>query len=264
VVAFVEGNDMSMIRNLAKTLGAHSFVTEANMAIVPLEGAANTQRLVSFRWVAENLLQGTVAGYVLLDRDYRSDEAVDTLRSQLTDSGLTPHVWARKELENYLLHRAAIARLSGAPEGAVRQMLDEISDGMQNAVAFRMTTSRYEDRADRRLSFASVGAACELEVRNRWTDPEERLWACPGKDVISELNKRLQAAHFKAVSAKALSRALLPEEIPSELSAALLTIHRACLGRPRRSLRGRTGTEPASPAVDYLKRQLVGAARKPR
>ena len=120
---FVEGDDMTLLRELAKKAGARSLAAEDGVAVVPIEGMSNRRRLDSFRWVADELLKGAVKGFVILDRDYMSDGHVTEIRAQLKSAGLHSHVWARKELESYLLSPTAIARISGASVKFVQETL---------------------------------------------------------------------------------------------------------------------------------------------
>ena len=57
-----------------------------------------------------------------------------------------------------------------------------------------------------------------------WQAPENRLYACPAKEVLAELNKRLQGSGKKAVSARALAKSHVPYEIPQEMSAVLRAV----------------------------------------
>jgi predicted ATP-dependent endonuclease of OLD family len=113
---FVEGDDIDYLVNLAKTIGASGLVTEEGLAVVPLGGVSNWQRLEGFSWLAESLLQEAVSGFVILDRDYHSNEAVKSVSNQLKKASLEPHIWRRKELESYLTLAGDFAAFESSPE----------------------------------------------------------------------------------------------------------------------------------------------------
>jgi predicted ATP-dependent endonuclease of OLD family len=99
-VAFVEGKDLKILRNLAQTVGATRLAREAGVAVVPLEGFERWEQVEPFKWLLDNLLRGSVPAYVILDRDYRSQDVVDEIEGRLKSIGVRPHIWSRHELEN--------------------------------------------------------------------------------------------------------------------------------------------------------------------
>jgi ABC-type cobalamin/Fe3+-siderophores transport system ATPase subunit len=221
---FVEGDDLDYLANLAKTVGATALVTEEGLAVVPLGGVSNWQRLEGFSWLVEKLLQEAVTGAVILDRDYHSKEAVRGVVDQLKRAGLEPHIWKRKELESYLLSPQAISRLARAPLPTVELILAEESEALRAFVHSRMTTQRFEERAERRIDLNRVSDECGIELSQVWSDMNKRIELCPPKRLLSSVNRRLQSEGHKAVSFEALSRHLRPEEIPDEMVRVLLRV----------------------------------------
>ena len=229
-VLFVEGDDATILRVIAKTLGLRELVSEARLATVALGGVANRTRLESFGWVANELLEGSVKGYVLLDRDYRSREVMEALDRQLEGYGLRSHIWRRKELESYLLETAPLARLVGSDEAWIEQVLDEESDKLRNLVHSRMVGSQYQDRLSRGDNVTSLAELAGEDLESFWTDPSERRWRCPAKELISAINRRAQMAGLSTVNAYALARELGPTEIAEEMRSMLSTINEAASG----------------------------------
>src|SRR6266702_2157705 len=113
VALFVEGEDMKALRNLARAVGANSLRNERGLAVIRLGGFSNWHQVEPFAWLSRDLLGNAVKIYVLLDRDYREDATIETLRDALKGSDVYVHVWHRKEIESYLLVPEAIARASG-------------------------------------------------------------------------------------------------------------------------------------------------------
>lgn len=214
---FVEGDDTVILRNIAETLGATDIAREAGVAVSTLGGVDNWQRLVGFQWMTEELLKDAMTGYVILDRDYLSDEACDQRQQKLRASRLNAHIWRRKEIENYLLHPPAIARIIGTSIQRVATLIDEELEQLRPEIENQVMAARLRERSNPRLHETSILKAARREVEATWTNLESKLKFAPGKKLISRLNQRFQDVFGKSISAKALSRELREDEIPSEM-----------------------------------------------
>ncbi len=226
-VLFVEGEDVTILRLLARTLTFKEVVSEARLVTVALGGVANKSRLESFGWISEELLKGSIRGFVLLDRDYRSSVTVDELERQLDGFGLRPHVWRRKELESYLLETPAVARVVGSTEEWIDKVLDEESSSLRAFVQARLVGAQYEDRGRRGINVTTVAQAAAEELETFWDDARERRWRCPAKELITALNRRAQSEGKSTVNAYGLAKELRIDEISAEMSSVLERINDA-------------------------------------
>lgn len=100
VVLFVEGDDLKILRNIAKTVGAARIRSERGLAVIPLRGFTNWHHVEPFAWLCRDLLGDAVKIFVILDRDYRSDQVAHDLVAQLAGRSVRGHIWRRKELES--------------------------------------------------------------------------------------------------------------------------------------------------------------------
>lgn len=116
VAVFVEGNDMVVLKRFAKTLGLTALEAEANVTVVPLKGYSHWGKVEPFAWLMSEILPNALRSYVILDRDYRTQEACSAVEAQFAAAQVDVHIWKRKELESYLLTPSVISRVSGAPE----------------------------------------------------------------------------------------------------------------------------------------------------
>jgi hypothetical protein len=223
VVLFVEGHDMKILRFLASAAGAERLAREFDIAIVPLGGYSRATDVAPFRWLNEQFLKASVQEWVLLDRDYRGDVEAKRTRKSFSDIGIKCHVWARKELESYLLVPAVIARCAKADQAWIEAQLQEIADGMKTLVQSRMGSARQERVRDQSRREKVLEEAL-WDFDRLWADPGERLLLCPAKEVLAELNRRLQKGGFSAVSATKLARNLKSSELAPEAK-------RGCCGR---------------------------------
>ena len=216
-VVFVEGDDMSIIRELAKTVGADDLASENNCAVIEIKGFSNWVRVEPFKWFVSDFLDGSVDVYVLLDRDYRADADVGKVWSTLDAVGVHAHVWKRKELENYLLDPTALARVSNSSPSYISSELESITDDMTEDVLAQFAEKRHFFSPSGKKDLARTIRETNTELRPRAVDPVWRLHRYPAKVILNDLNKTLQQASCTTVSTKNLARQLRQSEIPAEM-----------------------------------------------
>ena len=216
-VVFVEGDDMSIIRELAKTIGADDLARERNCAVIEIKGFSNWVQVEPFKWFVSDFLEGSVDVYVLLDRDYRADADVREVRSTLDAIGVHAHIWRRKELESYLLDPAALARVSSASLSYISSQLESITDDMTEDVLARFAKERHFSGPSGNRDVARTFSETNTKLRPIVVDPVWRLHRYPAKKILNALNRALQQAGRRTVSTKNLARQLRPTEIPDEM-----------------------------------------------
>jgi predicted ATPase len=218
-VLFVEGDDMKLLRHVAETLGAQRLAHEVDIAIIPLRGYSNWDRVEPFAWLIRDLLHDAVEVFVILDRDYRTDEQVRAVLERLKAIRVHGHVWKRKELESYLLEPLTIASVLNISEADAVAYLANASEGFQQVVA--------EARAAEAGSL--VRPARKAAERKRvcaatdvlWADARARVHACPAKEVLSVLNQSLEREGRKALTFPRLARSMKRDHVPYELRAII-------------------------------------------
>ena len=224
-VVFVEGDDMSIIRELAKTIGADDLAGERNCAVIEIRGFSNWVQVEPFKWFVSDFLDDSVDVFVLLDRDYRADADVRRVHSALEAIGVHAHVWRRKELENYLLDPAALARESSSSLSYISSQLESITDDMTEEVLAQFAKERHFSGAVGGRDVARAFSETNTELRPRVLDPEWRLHRYPAKAILNALNRALQQAGRTTVSTKNLARQLRPTEIPDEMRDWLIEVN---------------------------------------
>jgi len=216
-VVFVEGYDMSIIRELAKTVGADHLAGERNCAVIEIKGFTNWVQVEPFQWFVKEFLEGSVDVHVLLDRDYRADADVDEVRSNLEAVDVHAHVWRRKELESYLLEPTALARVSNSPARFISDQLALITDDMTERVLAQFGKERHFLSHAAKKDIASTFSETNTELRPLAADPVWRLHRYPAKEILKALNRTLQDTGHNTVSPKTLARRLHESEIPHEM-----------------------------------------------
>lgn len=224
VAVFVEGQDMVVLRRFAKTLRLTSVESESGLTIIPLKGYSNWGQVGPFKWLCDELLPDALETFVILDRDYRSDDVRTSVMKDFSEGGIHGHVWKRKELESYLLNPQVLARLSRVAEDQINAWLDQITTDMESEVFGRLLDERFKEQVSGSKHAVSVTTTFKPEFDKRWADSSYRLDICPPKQIISKLNSKLQAEGFKAVSLTGLARGHRRSEIPTEVTELLTLI----------------------------------------
>lgn len=190
------------------------------MAIVPLGGYSRASEIEPFRWLNEHFLKESVQEWVVLDRDYRSEAEASRSKKAFGELGIKCHIWKKKELESYLLVPRAIAKRSGTDESWIATQLDEIVAGMKTLVQSAMGTTRQARERDQSRREKVLREALE-DFDRLWDEESNRINLCPAKDVLSQLNQRIQASGAKAVSPVALAKELRKTEIATEMATVV-------------------------------------------
>ncbi len=226
VALFVEGQDMRMLRNLARAVGAENVRNERGLAVIQLGGFSNWHQVEPFAWLSRELLGNTVKIYVLLDRDYRSDATVEALRDALKGSDVHVHVWHRKELESYLLVPEAIARASGMDIPILDQLMEQAIDGLRldSQAAF---IARRQQEAKRGTDFKTVAMTALPDFEKTWASPAGRITLAPPKEVLAGIAREVQALGGRPVSDRSISAVIRSDEVDDEMRQVLLDIEYA-------------------------------------
>lgn len=225
VAVFVEGTDMAVFRQIARRLSLSALEKEEGITAIPLNGYSNWRNVEPFRWLVQEILPNALKTFVILDRDYRSDDERDRVVQSLENVGVTGHVWIRKELESYLIVPALISRVSGATESQIIEWLEEITLAMETEVFSRALQERISAEVDAHHHAVSITASFKQDFDLKWESFEYRLISCPPKQIIARLNVRLHKEELRAISVAALARSIRVSEVPAEMSNLLTELN---------------------------------------
>jgi hypothetical protein len=230
VVLLLEGEDFKLLRRLAHTLGHDALSGEKGVAPMPIGGSTQIPRVEAVAWLAREFLDEAVSTFVILDRDYRSDEEIASLEAELTDAGVHAHIWRLHELENYLIVPSALARLSGLGEEEVEDGLDRVTNDLREETRAALCGYRVQATRASGLDASDAIRRGQEELDACWESWERRLELCGGKEVLTELNRVVVEAGGQRVSAPALADVLEPDEVHPEVRRELGRIAHALEG----------------------------------
>lgn len=217
VVLFVEGDDMKLVKIVAKKLDCPRIANELGLTTIALGGFDRWTGVEPFKWLVDKFLDRSVHVAVVLDRDYRSDTEVLDVERALDGVGVHGHVWRKKELENYLLNLPLLQRVIGLEDSIdlpsiLRAVCDDVLDSVQGQFVAAALASKGK------VAAATVVSRVMSEVRKDSRDLSWCLDRLPAKDVLAGLNRELQGLGHKAVSFTRLARDIKISEIPDEFA----------------------------------------------
>jgi hypothetical protein len=175
----------------------------------------------------KNAMGESLTTFCLLDRDYHSEEEVAARLDEANRRGVRLHIWARKELENYLLHAKAIRRLivervkgkSAPSEAEVQAAILRCCDAERQTVEDAWATTIM--KADKKYDAAGANRAARKYVQQRWQDIDQRISMVSGKAVLGEVSRWATENYNVSFGPTPVARKLTRAEIPKEVAMFL-------------------------------------------
>ncbi|HYG24078.1 MAG TPA: hypothetical protein VEH04_14960 [Verrucomicrobiae bacterium] len=139
---------------------------------------------------------------------------------------------SRKEVENYLLHKAAIARAitkksaerldsgsAGFAEDRIEPLLLELTEGLKNKVQSQLVTARqaFERRIHPGTHPSNISEAAMNEFDAQWSVWAGRVKLVSGKEVLTMLNRYLQSVGLPALTPLSIIDAMQRSDVPREI-----------------------------------------------
>jgi len=239
----VEGDDLKLLSEFQQTLepDVHDSLTALpNMSI---GGWGGWQHAVGSSLFLQNTGGDAITSYCILDSDFWTDDDISDRYAQAARSSVQLHVWQRKEIENYLLVAAAIARYmtvrmpigTEAPDpDLIQAKLEELANARWDET-FDAFAANILAR-DRSLGAGGANQRAREILALRCPDAPSRLIVVSGKRLLSDLSNWCQETYSVSISAAPLARTLGQTEIAPEVARILDSIAR---GRPFASWRSR-------------------------
>jgi hypothetical protein len=236
-VLFVEGKDHSLILRLARIAGHSELAAGSDPPAVQSDGFSNWTKVRDTAWGMRKILVGSFRVASMLDRDYRSDEEVNAIRSDLRSQIDLAIILRRKEIENYLLIPLVLSRAINAEaqkkrkqpetkacrEQEISKKLLEITDPMANEVRAQYAANRSEYLSkcgDKRTSATLIKEADDW-FGKEWETLDGRIRICPGKYVLSKLREWAQGEYGATLTTSSITSKMSKADLAPELLEAL-------------------------------------------
>lgn len=229
---FVEGKDFIPLMLFARKLRKSAVANRSDFAVIPLEGFL-PKKVADMGAGFVTALGAKVVLAVVLDRDYRTDEEIRKIVTDLRDHAALVHIHRKKEIENYLLvptalQRAAekrirdnVSRGGKAPSEVpnVSAILERITDEIKADVVGQFVARRVKERKTRRpdIDMATLNSEAFTEFEALWKTREQRFAVVPGKRVFAALNAALQSQADINVTSAAVIEEMTHDEVSAEI-----------------------------------------------
>ena len=225
-VLFVEGKDMKLLSVVCSKLGLKSLEREYNITTIMLDGKSGSKNVVPFKWLHKNMLSNTKQMFVVLDRDYQSEQECTEIEKSFHENGVHAHIWRRKELESYFINSSVISRILDISISDVEQILLEASNVLENKVLSQIVDDQVKrDRKDKTGKDISITfMEVKDEFDKNWKKMSYRVQVTPAKKFISQINVILDRRQLPTISAKKLVACHNAIDIPDEMADVLRMI----------------------------------------
>ena len=229
---FVEGKDFQILSGFARKYGKEQVGNRSDFAVIPL-GGYRPQKVKDFSQGVEVTLGAVVSKAVILDRDYRSPDEIQSTLRDLEEICQCVFIHNRKELENYLLE---VVPLEKAIQDRIRErqrrvveevvfeddvtdLLDGLTNDLKSDIQGQYLASRtiYESQKYPGHAPGTINAKLLSEFDKRWSNFDEKMALVPGKKVLSMLNTYLQENYNISLTVSGIIAAFRKIDIPQDV-----------------------------------------------
>jgi hypothetical protein len=226
----VEGDDLGFLKHLHNALYPHSETPLDAVPNLSIGGWDGWPSAIGSNMAFKNAVGDSIATYCILDSDYHTAAEKDLRYSQAVKHGINLHIWNRKEIENYLLEPAVIARVikarsktsSPSPSEIETFLFNACEDEKENVLDAMATTIFNSNRA---LGLPGANKTARTELGKYWND--QKLHLVSGKAILTDLSTMAHEKYGVTIGAVTLARAFRANEIPEEVRSILACIQEA-------------------------------------
>lgn len=229
----VEGHDVELLRAMAAVLGQDVENTIADLPTIAVEGWGGWERVVGSSLTVKNALDEAIEIFTIFDSDYHPDEEIADRYDQAKKRKVRLHVWARKELESYLLVPSVIARVinDGSPAtGALDQLQGQVAMKLMAIVAELRDDALADHQGEHTKFHRSKDPSTNIREATRRFGVREQsgegiLALVPPKIVLSRLSAWSQFEFGVSFGAARVARSVRLGELHPEVAGVLRAIH---------------------------------------
>jgi len=226
-VLLLEGKDLAFLKTFHAILHPEAETPLDAIPNISVGGWGGWAYGIGSNMALKNAVGDRIMTYCIFDSDYHTTEEQQERYGQANERGISLHIWERKEIENYLLHPAVIARLiktrskkTPPTPTEVNEFLLQACDEEKDTVFDAMAT--HHGHQDRKLGPGGANKAARERLNARWKDG--RVNVVSGKALLSLLSSWSEKHFGVAIGAMALARAFHASEIPDEMKQIIANI----------------------------------------
>lgn len=229
----VEGKDLAYLSRIHEILYPDSKLILNTLPHMETRGFDNWERVEGGRAVFKNGLDEDVTIYCMFDRDYRPDSKLRERVNKALDLGMQPHIWVRKEIENYLISPKVITRIINKQKKqkdsalSVEHVEVEMSQIAENnrEVAIGQIMDRLRE-VERDKEPSTLYDMAKKQLDSSWSSLEEKIQVIPGKLFLTAIARWAQDIYKVSLSPELLIRNFEKNDFCSEMKEVMTSIER--------------------------------------
>jgi energy-coupling factor transporter ATP-binding protein EcfA2 len=239
-VLFVEGQEYSLLVKFANIAGFNDLATGNELPSVSSDGFSNWTKVRDTAWGIRKILGGPFRMASMLDRDYRPNEEMESIKSSLESEIDLAIFLGRKEIENYLLvpsvlctainaeirRRNKTEKIKLCSQEEVASKLIALTTPLSNEIRAQYSACRNEYMTkvgDKRTSATLIKEAADW-FDHEWKTIEGRIRICPGKRILSMFREWVQDTYGVTLTIKSITSKLTKNDLAPDLINILKSI----------------------------------------
>lgn len=222
LVVATDCDDLRVVRQIAKNIGAANLANEHLVSLVQLRSTRNCFDLELLGQSLREVLPGGLPAVLLLQGGHRSKMANNRITDSLSASNIRVVVLPRAEIENYLLDTETIARVSGAAPEVLDINIAEVCQTLQEPTKTSFISEWLSWKGEG-LATDTVTEAASL-FEELWGEQKRKMELVRGTHIISQLNKTLECGGYRLLTAHSLAKAIKPHNLTNDLLDAMFQI----------------------------------------
>lgn len=221
-IIFVEGEDLTFLDKIHSKLNPLRTWSIGALPNMVIRGWGGWKYVLGSTILGGEESDLDVIRYCILDSDYHLPDEIDKRYKEAEENNIQLHIWKAKEIENYLIVPACIARIirkrapgSSVSSEDVEEIFWEATDKLKSEIEDNIGSQLSAQHKGKEYKWFSQKAR-EI-VEDAWRDYHSRRNLVPGKDVLSEMAKISQARYGVSFGVGAVLENLKKEEVDREM-----------------------------------------------
>jgi hypothetical protein len=225
----IEGDDLKILRHLHDTIFPAAALSLESIPNMSIGGWGGWSWAIGSSLALRNAFGEKLTSYCILDRDFHSDAEIKERYDQAAKMGVELHVWKRKELENYLLNSAAIARFigqrvsgAGPTSSGVFEMIQNLAESLRDEALDALATEILA--RDHSLGVGGANKKARQIVHQRESEDGHLMHVVSGKRILRKISAWAHEDFRVSINVLGLARELSRDEIPHEIEIVLRSV----------------------------------------
>ncbi len=218
-VLFVEGKDHTLLSLVASKFDDGLSRRFETLPKFPVGGMSNWPRAAMTAKVLAST--GSIESYLVIDRDYYTDDYLNDTVNEAYKSSLNVCVWSKKEIENYFIDPDVIARYISRTcgssvscneiEEAINRIVSELTIDLPEQIAQQIQSS------NKRLAVPTALKEARSFIATRKSVGMNDVDLVSGKEVLARISAYSVGKYGVALSANTICRQMPISSIPAEM-----------------------------------------------